>query len=260
LSGGAPECEGIDGRIEWGARLGAGLGRCVGDHVSLLWLVAAAYEFPGLLGSERISGGPAWTTDLMGHGFQIHAVARNPATTTTEDLRQMLRSMLEERFKLRVSQQVREVDGFILSAAKGGLKPPPAAPDTSSEQPLKTERQVGEKGTHYVVTGNATLTKFIEYLSNRRPLLSGPVLNETTGNTKTLAFNFTYFLPRVTVQAGGDGQRGGAGNNLGGTIETEPAYIALREALNDQLGLALKAGRVQARFLTIDHAEEPSEN
>jgi hypothetical protein len=81
-----------------------------------------------------------------------------------------------------------------------------------------------------------------------------------TGNTKTLAFNFTYFLPRVTVQAGGDGQRSGAGNNLGGTKETEPAYIALREALNGQLGVTLKTGRVQARFLAIDHAEEPSKN
>lgn len=260
LGGGAPECEGIDGRIESGGRLNAGLGRCVGDHVSLLWLVAAAYDFPGLLGSERISGGPEWTTDLRGHGYQINAVASNPATTTAEDLRQMLRSMLEERFTLRVSQQVREVDGFVLSAAKGGLKLPPAAPNTSSEQPLRTERQVGEKGTHYVASGNATLTQFIEYLSNRRPLLSGPVLDETTGDAKTLAFNFTYFIPRVLVQAGVDGQRGGAGNNLGGTIETEPAYIALREALNDQLGIALKAGKVQARFLTIDNAEEPSEN
>jgi uncharacterized protein (TIGR03435 family) len=56
-------------------------------------------------------------------------------------------------------------------------------------------------------------------------------------------------------QASEGGQRGG-----GGGVDTPPALSALRDALQDQLGLRVEPGEVPSEIVVIDHIERPSEN
>src|SRR5207247_575357 len=85
-NGGSPACRAVDGPLG-SLGLSPGLGRCIGNNVSLLLLVAVAYDLHSNRAGRRISGGPDWTTDLRGHSFQINAVAGNPATVMKADIR-----------------------------------------------------------------------------------------------------------------------------------------------------------------------------
>ena len=67
----------------------------------------------------------------------------------------------------------------------------------------------------------------------------------------------SYVVPAPPPGAGG-GVRGGGGP--GGSLDSKPAYVPLRDALQEQLGVELKTGKVREEYLIIDHAENPTEN
>jgi len=54
--------------------------------------------------------------------FQIEAVADDPEHVTKGELKLMLQTLLEDRFKARVHLESREVDGYALTIAKSGIK------------------------------------------------------------------------------------------------------------------------------------------
>jgi uncharacterized protein (TIGR03435 family) len=134
-------------------------GRCVGSGIFLSTLIEMAYG----VSPRHISGGPDWSRltarilalsasgagtasvriDLQSspeeraagrayeqlESFQIEAVAENPSTATLEQLREMLRSMLAERFKLRFHFEPKETRGYSLVVAEQGLKMKPISGD-----------------------------------------------------------------------------------------------------------------------------------
>ena len=69
----------------------------------------------------QLAGAPDWSADLL---YKIEAKADgNP---DTEQMRVMLQSLLEERFKLRLHRETRETPVYLLVAAKGGHRLQPA--------------------------------------------------------------------------------------------------------------------------------------
>jgi uncharacterized protein (TIGR03435 family) len=102
----------------WTMGCATGTGRCVGVNVSLLTLIAQAYNVPTSSAAQRISGLPDWTSSQR---FDIQAKAEN-ATATEAELKLMLRQLLAERFKLRLHKDVKELDGYVLVLSKGGAK------------------------------------------------------------------------------------------------------------------------------------------
>lgn len=93
-------------------------GRCVGTNVSLLTLIAQAYNLPTFSAAQRVSGLPGWAGNQR---FDLEAKAEN-ATTTEAELKLMLSQLLSERFKLKLHEEVKEVDGYALVVSKGGPK------------------------------------------------------------------------------------------------------------------------------------------
>ena len=89
-------------------------------------LIARAYN----VDSRYVYGGPSWL-DLD----RFDVVAQAPRTTSADDIRLMLRSMLVDRFKLVVHTDTKPLPAYVLTVAKGGpkLKQADAAskPDTS---------------------------------------------------------------------------------------------------------------------------------
>src|SRR5262249_38305641 len=53
--------------------------------------------------------------------YQIEAVADDPSHVTKAELKEMLQSLLEDRFKARVHMTTSEADGFVLTVAKSGV-------------------------------------------------------------------------------------------------------------------------------------------
>lgn len=242
----SPECRGIDGLIGEGTAIP--LGRCVGDHVSLRWLVVAAYGLSSIEG--RVEGLPDWGDQPRRNGYQIEAKAADPATTTKEHLRQMLQVLLADRFKLKLSQEKREVQGFILSALNNGK-----LATASTEEPFRMRRsEVPGDNTQMIISGKGSMEAFSEALSDI--LIYGPVLDKTELGGM-YDFNVTATYPTGRAQPGPGGQRG---TGIGGGPETSNMVSAVRSALQSQLGLKLEIGKVPEAFVVIEHVERLSEN
>ena len=103
-------------------------GRIRLEDWALLDLIAAAHR----VRASQVSG-PAWLAD---QGFDIEA--KLPEATKKEQLNEMLQSLLEERFGLKVHRETQTKTGFALVVGKNGpkLKPeePPPSRDLSPEE------------------------------------------------------------------------------------------------------------------------------
>jgi uncharacterized protein (TIGR03435 family) len=101
------------------------------QNSTLLDLIATAY-------SVRVAqvSGPAWLSD---QGFDIEA--KVPEGTPKEELNVMLRSLLEERFGLKVHRGTQTGPGFALVVGKDGPKMKPAAPPPAPVEGLTDEER-----------------------------------------------------------------------------------------------------------------------
>jgi len=253
-------CRGIDG----GDRLPllpntvfpstAPMGRCVGRYVNLVSLIAAAYDVP----QRNISGGPDWAGTAFGPlaAFQVEAKAENPATATRDQLRQMLQSLLADRFQLKVRRETKQSPGYSLVAAKTGLKLQQWAGD---EEPLEIHTgsgggargEIPADGPKVVVTGKTSMREFAAFF-RRCPQMEGRLVVDNTGLEGNYEFKLTLnWIPGPPPTPGVPIVR-----------TCSPEYAPpLPKALEEQLGLHLEPGRIiPEEFIIIEHAEKPSEN
>src|SRR5579883_2963786 len=98
-------------------------GRISLKNRSLAGLIASAYSV-----RQREVSGPSWMNDAR---FDIEA--RFPEGTPKASVNEMLRSLLEERFGLKVHREDKEAQGFALVPAKGGAKLTMAAEQNPGE-------------------------------------------------------------------------------------------------------------------------------
>jgi uncharacterized protein (TIGR03435 family) len=109
-------------------------GRLRLDSWPLLDLIAAAYRV-------RVSqvSGPSW---LDTQDFNIDA--KLPQGTQKEQLNEMLQSLLEERFGLKVHRESETKSGFALIVGKTGPKLTPAAPPSTPAPELTPEERLAK--------------------------------------------------------------------------------------------------------------------
>src|SRR5262245_56787498 len=101
LSGVAGGCRGRDGHFGTRDAATIPLGRCVVTAARVSHLVSIAYH----VDVNRVSGDPHWEG---ADRFDIQAKAESP-TATQEELKQMLESLLADRFKLKLHIDERDV-------------------------------------------------------------------------------------------------------------------------------------------------------
>ncbi len=220
-------CHGSDSRYNSGSSAPPPLARCVLRY-TLLGLIATASPQPTLDGAgdgPLKFEGPSWANSDR---WDVEAKAEDPNVSEAE-LRQMLFTLLTDRFKLQFHHETRQVQGYELTIARNGPKIQEDASD------VKPGMSVG--------TGLATFTKcpvrlLATFLAGN---LDGPVV-DTTGLTGAYSFKFNI-PPRPT--ASGDG-----------TLDSPSIFTALQE----QLGFRLAAQKIPQDVTVIDHAEKPSPN
>jgi uncharacterized protein (TIGR03435 family) len=229
-------CNGNDGL--WGRPIPenfvAPKGRCVANSVSLMWLISGAYFVP----EETIYGGPNWIHSLD-TSFRLDAKAAEDSDPTTEQLREMLRNLLAERFKLKLHRETREMQGYQLLIGKNGHK---LRPSSGDEPAVVPRTRTG--GIVYEMKGQP-ISSLVDLLV---PMLRLPVMDRTS---LPGIFNFSLTLTRAP------GPKKGSELTPGGGPQFDPP---IPEAVQEQLGLRLESKKVPAEVLVVDYAEKPSEN
>jgi uncharacterized protein (TIGR03435 family) len=179
---------------------------------------------------EEISGGPSWAES---DGFDIDAKGTG-AKVPPSEFRQMIQTLLAERFHLKMHREQRPLTVYVLVQAKNRAKLVEAT-DRSPEASLRIEGPG-------VMTGVATMPALATVLM--RPL-QRKVIDETGLQG---AYNVRLrFAPEQRTAPGTDPPPPSDG----------PSVFT---ALQDQLGLSLKTAKRPVEVLVIDMVAKPTPN
>jgi uncharacterized protein (TIGR03435 family) len=219
--------------------------------MTLKELVKISYDLN--YGADRqISGGPAWIESAR---FDIEA--KEDASLSTElqklsaeqrgdRLRQMLRELLAERFKLQLHHESVELPIYELLMAKSGSKLMPSVPQPPSsneDHPAKPRSWIRFAGKGLLEGSDADPPMLVTVLS-MQPEIGGRLVVDKTGLTGK--YDFTL---RWTPDMGQGADQPGA-----------DAGPSLFTALQEELGLRLQPTKAPVDMLVIDHVELPSAN
>lgn len=188
----------------------------------------------------QITGGPGW---IDTEGFDIDARppidSANPADAATLSKERIkvgerVKSLLADRFRLRIHRETREQTVYSLVAAKGGLKL-----KESSESATFIR---GGRGT--IVGQSVPLRMLVTNLSN---VLDRQVIDKT-GLTTRYSFELKW-TPDI-ASSGADGP----------LPPSDTDAPSLFTALSDQLGLKLDSAKGPVQVWVIDGVERPALN
>lgn len=254
-----------------------------GGHVamtsfSLKQLMGQAFKFASLSdATNMVFGMPDWAASER---FDIQAEASgNP---TVDQKRLMLQSLLENRFKLTVHHETRQLPVYELAVARPGKLGPQIHPDVDNAQcdeasagrtaqPLNESRSAARSPAETagvalqqfpcgrVVGGLLEANDHDQIWSGGRRVdmktiaaslggmeaMDRPILDRT-GLSGTFDFTIEWNHQLQSISAN--------------PTLVEESGLSLLEALRQQLGLTLKSTKGPVNVLIIDHVEQPSEN
>jgi uncharacterized protein (TIGR03435 family) len=205
----------------------------------------------------------SWTIEAKAEKTVDSGVMRGP----------MLQAILEDRFKLKIRQEDREIPLLALTVVKGGpkLKPHeegsciPGVPNLSTERakfPAGTvfcRRQLidpkGPKPTSGLVEtvlDGATIEELIGATMMGTIAGTGKPIIDKTGIAGKFDFKIEHALPpaNIRIQA----------QQTGRPESDFPASPTIREAIENQLGLTLVETKGPWPHFVIEHVERPSPN
>ena len=277
----------LSGKAHLGMRVDAG--RVDIGFETLSDLICTAYN----LKPYQVTG-PDW---LKSQRFDV--VPKMPAGATKEQVPDMLKALLAERFKLAVHHESKEQPVYALIVAKGGskLKESPAdasaAPPPADDKKTAATLNVGNNqlrvtpsgGNSMVVSGGengkqtmtmrdgvmhmeiekVTMSKFAESLT---PLAGRPVVDQTgLKGTYQVALDLSMQDIQSAARAAGIAMpgMGAAGGAPGGgspaDVASDPSGGATLFNSLQQLGLKLEPRKNQMDGLVVDSIEKlPTEN
>jgi uncharacterized protein (TIGR03435 family) len=213
-----------------------------------------------------------------GQDFDIDA--KVPAGATKEQFRAMLRNLLAERFKLAIHHETKEMQGYELTAAKGGAKLKEAAPEPPNPGgpgalpapvSMPTRITMGKDGYPEIPPGVAVtifgssrarwqlphsgVAGLVSWLSGR---LGKPV-SDATGLTGKYDFSL-YWSPDAGMRSSAASAAASDGAVAAAPPDSD-AGPTLLMALQQQMGLKVEAKKVRVDVIVVDHAEKvPTEN
>jgi uncharacterized protein (TIGR03435 family) len=205
-------------------------GRMLIPSFTLRSLIGIAY------GGIEVTGGPDW---INRDAYAVQAQAEgNPSR---EELRLMLRSLLTERFTLKVHTESKAVEVYALVPARsdGWLGPNVQRFDgvCGTTPPAQRCPALGS-ATALQLTGQpmVRLAEMLTKIAN-----PGRRVVDRTGlmGLFTMTFEFPF------------GAKAGVG---------DPSVPSLFTAVQEQLGLKLEPAQGTVELLVVDHAERPTEN
>jgi uncharacterized protein (TIGR03435 family) len=228
-------------------------GRLTATQATLRDLIRRAYDVQDV----RIIGGPEW---MGSDRFDVVAVAEAGAGGGLDDLQRMLRSLLVDRFTMRLRTETRDIPVYDLVKARGDGKlgpqlrpstvdctalrlkrgPGGAAPADRSEPDCQTAFRVSSGNMTISFQGEPTLELARRVIPERdRPVLDQTGLPGTFDGELTFAPEPLPGFPRLPGSENG---------------------VSVFTALQEQWGLKLEPARGPVEVLVIESAQKPVEN
>ncbi|HEX3818818.1 MAG TPA: TIGR03435 family protein [Candidatus Sulfotelmatobacter sp.] len=224
-------------------------GRITCNSTPIGALIAMAYGIAG----NRLAG-------LKPPYPRFDIIAKVPDGATWDDVYEMWRNVLMDRFKLQVHREKRRMPIYLMVVAKGGVKVKHARDEANTDDSSALVPQLARldrdgfpiapsgssvtsfrKNTAYFSASKITMEQFASDMESRLSIQQGlnmPVIDGTNLNGK-YDFRLMWEVRR----------------------DSPDTEFAMFSALEDQLGLKLSRTDSQVEILVVDHVDKlPSEN
>jgi uncharacterized protein (TIGR03435 family) len=197
------------------------------ENQTMLDVMSFAYS----VNRNQIVNAPDW---FESKHFDIRGTADQPGIPNITQQQEMLRSLLEERFSMKLHHDQREMQRVVITVAHGG---PKLAPTTSTEflPDLSCNGGSSIRDCKFVAISMDLFAEGMRFFVNR------PVINQTGLDGK-----YDFHLKWTPDDAP--------------TSTDSNAPPSLYTAMPEQIGLKAEASKGPTDVLVIDHAEPPSEN
>ena len=224
-------------------------GRLTAVNVPLRFVIRQAYRVP----ESRIIGGPTWLDTAR---FDI--LATTSSNTDTDTMREMLRSLLRDRFGLAVHAESREMPVYLLRVARPDARLGPNLRRSTTDCAGRGSSVVAGRvqcgilasqgpGSGSLRGGGATIDNFVRLLGD---FLDRP-LNDDTGLTGVFDLELQFTAERSSTP--------GAPVPGGLATATSPDDApSIFTALREQMGLKLDAQNGHADVWVIDAVAPPA--
>ncbi|MEI9812039.1 MAG: TIGR03435 family protein [Acidobacteriota bacterium] len=230
--------------------------------MNVRWMIYTAYQ-QGMGTSWNVSGGPEWVDQTF---YAIEGKAAKPSTQ--RELRMMLRTLLTERFGLKIRQEVRTgapgsggIYTLILDRPDGKLGPniqewdgmcggkPPS--DATDADDLFVPRCSSGYFAGGIFVEGGTLFSAAELLSlpQSRQLL-GTIVQDRTGLTGRYKLRLLFDFAAAAAALRSADPAG------------QPAFAppSLFDAVREQWGMRLVRGEGPLNVIVVESVERPTEN
>jgi uncharacterized protein (TIGR03435 family) len=238
------------GRMVFQASAG---GRFTAENMPLRLLIQRAYDVRPF----QISDGPSW---IDNERYDILAKA-DTAVPEKQVVGPMLRALLEDRFRLKLRRETKELPVLNLTQTSGGKLTTAKTVDCADAVPATSNAGSPALPCHEVVLAlsptsvrlrgeQASTGQLAVTLAN---ILGRPVVDKT-------AFAGKFDLDMEVSLDGLEGILDLLGIRSPSTQEPDNKLPSMLTALPQQLGLKLSAGQGPVEVLVIEHVQRPSEN
>ena len=205
-------------------------GRLSAENVTLKLLISEAYH----VFDFQVSGGPKW---IDSDRYDVEAKTGGDVIPSGQQLRGMLRKLLEDRFALKVRQETKEMAVFAMVTVKGGSKLQP-----SKDPQAQVMFRVFQR--RQITAANAPLEHLTETLTW---LLGRPVVDRT-GLQGSFDYKLEWSPDEVQIRS------------TEAPVEIAGNALPLDGALQQQLGLKLVSQKDQVGLIVVESAERPIVN
>lgn len=185
--------------------------------------------------------GPSWIdTDR----FAIDA--KTPGATSEDQRRQMLQTLLAERFKLAFHRETKELGAYVVTVGKNGPK--------FKESEGEGDMELKPNGRAGITIHHATMAQLADMINSElgdSPFMVRLVVDQTGLKGR---YDFTIDMTNV-MGITSPVERGAPGSG------PDEILNLVLGTISDQLGLKFEAKKTAVEVLVIDHAEKvPVEN
>jgi bla regulator protein blaR1 len=248
-------------------------GRLVAENVTLQFLIAAAYGDPRPLADFQIVGGPKWiNTDRFNVIAKAEGDPQPGADGPPPIMFAMLRTLLAERFKVRVHDETREMPIYTLVKARNdgktgehlkrsttdcaalmksaGRDRPPTPPSPTERPPCGMRMGFGN-----LSVGGMTVLQFAGAIS-RMPGINRVVVDRT-GLDGAYDIDLQWTPDQLPPRAAGAAADGPIRVN---GVDIDPNGPSIFTAIQEQLGLKLESTKGPVHVIVIDAVDQPTDD
>ena len=246
-------------------------------NMRLIILLRFAYKLSPFQEAELKGQLPDWA---LKDSFDIHA--RATEKPTKDQMRIMVRSLLEDRFKLAIHSEVRQTSALALEVAKPGKMGPHLQPHSSdlacatsspaNPETIGTLRQSKTAGDELPEICGEILTDLVRPAGSTLPITHVAARDVSMAQIAQQAQIWTMQLLPVLDRTGSSGNfdftlnfvadGGGCSDGVCAATESQPEQSgpSFAQAMKEQLGLKLVPAKAPSNFIVLEKIDYPSEN